>query len=498
VSKEPIPKQAPVSGLQPVAQGTAPLPWRPGELVAGKYQVVKLIGEGGVGFVVSAMHKELGEMVALKFLRPEARINGEIVARFSREARAAARIKSEYVARVFDVGSVDDGAPFIVMEYLEGDNLCDVLRERGPLSVRVAVEYVMQACEALSAAHAIGIVHRDIKPENLFLARRTRGLSLIKVLDFGISKVALTGSPFECELPMVQTLLPMGSPVYMSPEQIRASCNIDARTDIWSLGCVIFELLTGSAAFDAPSLTQLSATILEQSPPPLRFLRPDVPPELESVVLRCLEKEPSQRFRNVAELAVALYPFAPPRARISAERCRSALENSRLSQADFELPDAAPWSTDSDSSPPLPADTRPCRTSRPATITVKAPLNKPTRPALPRLAGAAGLALALLAAAYVVVRPRLEPGASPNAPAAAANTMRVGTELWIEEPAMPVPAASADTEAAHPPQPASGSAARTSVTPGGASSKSRGSPKRKPATPSRPREPTRDEFDPGF
>jgi serine/threonine-protein kinase len=342
VSKAEVANAAPESGYQTVSHEAINMPFQPGDVVAGKYEINDLIGTGGMGFVFSATHVELGEKVALKFLRPECTTNEELVGRFAREARASVKIKSEYVARVFDVGQLPDGAPFIVMEYLEGKDLFEVVREQGPLPIKVAVEYVMQACEALAVAHASGVVHRDIKPENLFLTQRAQGMDIVKVLDFGISKVALTGSAFEHKMPLVQTMMPMGSPVYMSPEQIRASKDIDARTDIWSLGCVLYELLTGTAAFDAPSLTQLSATILEQSAPPLRAMCPNAPLELEAIILRCLEKDPARRFHDVGELAIALYPFAPRRARISAERCCYVLKNAGLSDAEFELPSMNP------------------------------------------------------------------------------------------------------------------------------------------------------------
>ncbi len=280
--------------------------------------------------------------MALKFLKPEMLVNPEVVGRFAHEALAAVRIKSEHVARVFDVGSMPDGTPFIVMEFLEGRDLFDVVAQDGPQPIRRAVDYVLQACEALADAHACGVVHRDIKPENLFLLQRSEGIELIKVLDFGISKLALTGSAVESKVPLVRTMLPMGSPVYMSPEQIRASKDIDCRTDIWSLGCVLYELLTGSAAFDAPSLTQLSATILEQNPAPPSFSHPEIPVEVDAIVSRCLEKNPKDRFQNVAELALALYPWGPRRARVSAERCCLLLKVNGSSAAEFELPSVRP------------------------------------------------------------------------------------------------------------------------------------------------------------
>jgi serine/threonine-protein kinase len=314
------------------------VPFAVGDVVAGKYEVTGLLGTGGMGYVISARHLELGEMVALKFLRPEALAHAELVERFAREARAAAKIRSEHVANVFDVGTLPDGTPFIVMEYLAGKDLADYLHQEGALPIDVAVEYIMQACEALAAAHAHGIVHRDIKPENLFLTQQAQGMFLIKVLDFGISKTALPRGKRD----LVRTQMALGSPVYMSPEQIRRSDQVDARSDIWAIGCVLFELLTGVTAFDEPSLLELSAAILEREPVPLQTLRPDASEELEHVVLRCLQKNPEDRYQNVAELAVALYPFAPRRARISAERCYHMLKNAGIVSTELDLASAYP------------------------------------------------------------------------------------------------------------------------------------------------------------
>jgi serine/threonine-protein kinase len=342
-TKASSPGTSPPSGLVPLAeQDIVEMPFAPGEMVAGKYEIVGLIGSGGMGYVVAALHVELGELVALKFLRQEALAQEELVERFAREARAAVKIKSEYVARVMDVGSLPGGVPFIVMEHLEGKDLADVLAEQGRLPVRVAVEYMMQACEALASAHANGIVHRDVKPENLFLTRHAQSVDIIKVLDFGISKLALTSPASKGSRQFVRTMLPMGSPTYMSPEQIRSAGEVDARTDIWSLGCVLFELLTGTTAFDAPTLMQLSAAILEKEPTPLCDLLPDAPPELEAVLQRCLEKDVNKRYQNIAELAVALYPFAPRRARISAERCSYLLRDAGLPAAEIDFASVAP------------------------------------------------------------------------------------------------------------------------------------------------------------
>src|SRR5262245_57704100 len=319
---------------KPTSQGFT-MPFRAGDVVGGKYEIRKLIGVGNIGYVVSAFRTELGDEVAFKFLRPELTANHDLVARFAREARFAVRIKSEHVASVFDVGTLTNGVPFIVMERLEGCDLSRVISEKGRLPQEVALEYALQACEALASAHANGIVHRDVKPENMFLARLLDGRSIIKVLDFGISKVALTGS-FDNTVPLVRTIAPLGSPVYMSPEQIRASKDIDARADIWAMGCVLYELLTGRSAFDAPSLMQICAMILEKDPPSLRTVNPDVNAGIDAVVKQCLEKDPALRFQTVGELAVALAAFAPDHARVWAERSCYVLNHAEVPKAEPE------------------------------------------------------------------------------------------------------------------------------------------------------------------
>jgi serine/threonine protein kinase len=419
VSKAGVHKAAPQSGNQ-LAVEPVTMPFRIGEVIAGKYEILQLIGTGGMGFVVAANHIELGEKVALKFLRTDCLSNQELVGRFAREARASVKIKSEYVARVFDVGSLVNGAPFIVMEYLEGKDLYEVVHENGPLPVKTAVEYMMQACEALAVAHATGVVHRDVKPENLFLTKRATGMDIIKVLDFGISKVALTGSVFDSNIPLVKTMMPMGSPVYMSPEQIRASSDIDPRTDIWSLGCVLFELLTGHAPFEAPSITLLTATILEQAAPLLRSQCPAAPAELEAIVAKCLEKDPNRRYQDVGELAIALYPFAPSRSRVSAERCCYVLRSAGLSQATLELTSIHPASMDSsDIGVTLPGKTA-TRTTGPAAVSMKG-IQLPGSGRSKMYMGAAALAIvALLAVAWL--RPRAPaPIAAAASPAIAAT-----------------------------------------------------------------------------
>ncbi|HVY25174.1 MAG TPA: protein kinase [Polyangiaceae bacterium] len=428
----------PTSGLQPLSQEPLTVPFAVGDLIAGKYEVTGLLGSGGMGYVISARHTELGEMVALKFLRPEALAHDELVERFAREARAAAKIRSEHVANVFDVGTLEDGTPYIVMEYLAGKDLADYLHQEGALPISVAVEYVMQACEALAAAHAHGIVHRDIKPENLFLTRQAQGMAIIKVLDFGISKIALPRSKRD----LVRTQMALGSPVYMSPEQIRRSDQVDARSDIWAIGCVLFELLTGVTAFDEPSLLELSAAILEREPVPLQTLRPDASEELEEVVLRCLQKNPDQRYQNVAELAAALYPFAPRRARISAERCYHMLKNAGIVATELQLASAYPPPMSSGRITTTRSVPEAPRTTTPAAIDLtvtddEAPLApKKSR----KLALLAALAAAVAAGAFLLhAQGQSTPAAATAPQKGAALVTPPATAVAAPSPAVPLP-----------------------------------------------------------
>jgi serine/threonine-protein kinase len=330
---------------------------REGDVIDGKYQVERVLGVGGMGYVVAAKHVHLDEPVALKFLHTEFLTRPGVAERFTREAKAACKIKSEYVARVYDVG-MHEGAPFLVMDHLVGRDLFTVLLESGPLPVDAAVEYTMQTCAALAAAHSIGIVHRDVKPENLFLVEQ-QGLPTIKLLDFGISRTALTGLAFG-EVSRMTGAATLGTPLYMSPEQIRSSASADGRSDLWSLGIVLYELLTRMPAFQAESVSEVFAAILEQEPLPLRGLRPEVPPGLVEVLDRCLRKDPEERFQNAAELAAALLPFAPARALAVAERSFSTLgtpaphsvrmaaaasssdPSLRLSAGDLRVPSSSP------------------------------------------------------------------------------------------------------------------------------------------------------------
>jgi len=308
-----------------------------GQILGGKYRIDRILGAGGMGMVVAATHLQLDERIAIKFLLPEALRNPEAVARFGREAKAAVKIRGEHVARVIDVGTFENGAPYMVMEHLDGRDLSTLLHEQGALSPTDAVDAVLQACEALAEAHMLGIVHRDLKPANLFMVRRPDGTPSVKVLDFGISKLTHAGADHS----MTKTSAVMGSPLYMSPEQMTASRQVDARTDIWAIGVVLYELLTGRVPFSADTLPEICGLILTATPSAVRDYAPGVPDGLQTVVRRCLEKDRERRFANVSELAHALSPFGSRATSRSVERIARILGASNILDA-MPLSGAAP------------------------------------------------------------------------------------------------------------------------------------------------------------
>ncbi len=298
---------------------TIGLPFSVGDVIAGKYRVDKVLGAGGMGLVLAGYHVALDQRVAIKVLKPQALDNPEYVTRFGREARAAAKLRGEHVARVLDVGHLEGGLPYMVLEYLHGKDLSQIVKERGTLSVTETADYVLQACEAIAEAHRAGIVHRDLKPANLFVTKRHDGSTIVKVLDFGISKMARQEDSGPSEN-LTQTQTMIGSPHYMSPEQLKSARTVDARSDVWSLGGVLFKLLTGEPAFSGDSTAELCVAILMGEPRSMRELRPDVPEEMERVVLKCLAKDPEHRFQSVGELAAALAPFGPAESKQSVDR----------------------------------------------------------------------------------------------------------------------------------------------------------------------------------
>lgn len=306
---------------------------QPGEVIDGQYEVVRVLGEGGMGIVVEARDRELDRRVALKIVRRGLLDSDEAAQRFQLEARALASVHGPHAVRVFDVGRLADGTPYMVMEYLEGADLGAIGSERGPLPITLAVDWIVQACAGLAEAHRAGLVHRDLKPGNLFLARHGDGSELVKVLDFGVAK-SVAGGPA-----LTKDGFVLGSPDYMSPEQLQSSRTLDARTDVWALGAILYRLLTGRTPFLGGSLEQRLRAILADQRPPLSELRPEVPAGLEAVVDRCLIVDREQRMPSVAALARSLAPFASVGARELVGRI------ARLSgepAIEASAPDAAP------------------------------------------------------------------------------------------------------------------------------------------------------------
>jgi serine/threonine-protein kinase len=274
-------------------------PVRVGDVVAGKYRVERVLGAGGMGCVVAARHVELEQRVALKLLRPDA---GDVASasRLLLEAKAAVKLRGEHVARVFDVGRMPDGAPFLVMEYLEGRDLGAVVAAGGPLAPGLAALYMRQVCEGVAEAHAAGIIHRDLKPQNLFLTQRLDGSPCVKVLDFGISKMRGTEHAKLTAADMI-----VGSPAYMAPEQMTGR-EVDARSDVWALGASLYEICTGRCPYAEPTVAEQYAQIVAGPPPPPSRWVPGFPEELSRVILRCLARQPSERYASVVELGRAL------------------------------------------------------------------------------------------------------------------------------------------------------------------------------------------------
>ncbi len=317
---------------------------RAGDVIADKYRLERVIGAGGVGVVFAATHLALDQRVAVKLLQRAALGSDENLARFSREVKVLARLRSEHVARVMDAGLLPSGEPFMVLEHLEGEDLGAVLLARKRLPVGEAVDIVAEVCEGVSLAHGLGVIHRDLKPANVFLTKGPDGAPIAKVLDFGISKVR---DPAEGDSAVTRTLSVLGSPLYMAPEQIESATEASERSDVWSLGVILYELIAGKAPFDAPTLPLLCANICTGVPTPISHHVQGVPDALSAVLLRCIEKDPKARFGSVAELAQALAPFGGLIAREAARRATRIAESHGLLAP--EAPESAgrrwSWST---------------------------------------------------------------------------------------------------------------------------------------------------------
>ena len=441
------------------------LPLGPGELIAGKYRVERQLGDGGMGVVVAAVHVKLAERRAIKIMRPEIAVSAESTRRFLREAQAAARLKSEHVARVYDVDELDGGVPYMVMEYLDGADLAALLATTGALPVSEATLYIRQACEALAEAHAAGLVHRDIKPSNLFLTRRADGSPMIKVLDFGIAKAVMSDEAAKRSALTARGLL-LGTAHYMSPEQMEGAADIDARTDIWSLGVTLYELISGKLPFDADTFMKLYGLITEVDPRPLAEVLPDRPPELEALIHRCLAKHRDERPASAMELAEALRPFSPG-AVTDASPARDLVAAQARSRAPTEVAPAidAKAATSLD----MEVDTHARRaaplapTTPPSGEVDRAPLAQ--RPLAPRrvpIAAAVVFAVSA-AAALVVVRAGLSPSPSSSAepPPAAASPLPARGD--VAPPVDAGPSATAPLVEPAAPAPLAGSAAPSSA-----------------------------------
>jgi serine/threonine protein kinase len=326
-----------------------PIGVREGEVLAEKYVIGETIGAGAMGVVVAARHLLLDQKVAIKFLVPRAQEHPTSVARFMREARATARIRSEHVVRVLDVALLDTGVPYIVMEFLEGCDLAEWLRRRGPLPAEQACDFILQACDAVHEAHGLDIIHRDLKPPNLFVVHEASVVRTVKVLDFGISKMTeitpATIAPHEWAKYKERSVVTedrttIGSPHYMSPEQMESTRDVDPRTDVWALGVTLYELVTGRLPFDGATFLQVYSSIAAETPAHLRASLTCLAPGLAEVIIKCLERNRERRFASVNDLAMALVAFGSIRAPTYVERL--ARSGSRDVGASRQVEDATP------------------------------------------------------------------------------------------------------------------------------------------------------------
>ena len=438
-----------------------PIPAK-GSLLLGKYRVEGVVGVGGMGMVIAARHEHLNERVALKILLPTYANVAETRKRFQREAQAAYKLRSEHVCRVLDAGDLEDGTPFIAMEFLKGDDLAVLLRKNKRYPMTEAVDYLLQACEALGEAHANDIVHRDLKPANLVIITRKDGTHSLKVIDFGISKVSSQGSS------LTNTYGYLGSPSYSAPEQFASTRAMTASGDIWSLGIILYEMVAGATPFESPgdTLAEMATAITYDAPVPMTQRDPSIDPAFERVVLKCLEKDPANRHLRVRELAEALAPFAsaPPDdllARIRRHQPGRADGLSESAPHTSALPAApAHTSTVPLAAAPLAVGSAPVLPSIPppppgnTRYAVAVPTDPQVRPARQSIAVPATLAaMGIVATLAAVAAYRgAHPSAAPAGPSAAAL---VATAPAVVDPVIPAVASAAPPATVNAAPPAS-------------------------------------------
>jgi serine/threonine-protein kinase len=417
-------------------------------VIAGKYRIERTLGEGGMGVVLEATHVVLGQRVAVKLLHVELAAAPENKARFLREARIAAQLPPDHIARVSDVGETEGGEPYLVMELLTGRDLEGELSARGPLPVGAAVDLVLQACEGVAEAHAVGLIHRDLKPANLFLASRRGEPPVVKVLDFGLSKAFddRTGAA------LTQTATNFGTPAYMSPEQIRSAKYAEPRSDQHALGMILYEALTGRPPYQAESLTGLAVVISTAPPPSARAARPEVPAGVDAAIRRALAKAPADRFPSLAELAAAIAPFGGPQASAASARIAAILAP-KLPASALSSPPASRRAGDAKAHAPAgqgAAFVAPSNTHSPTTSDPRYPAALRRR--RPLIAAVAAGALAVAAAGIFALTRGSGDGASEGAPTATPEPPATAGEPTI------VPSATAE-----PPPPPTASASATAA-----------------------------------
>lgn len=422
-----------------------------GQTIVGKYQIVRTLGAGGMALVYEAVHVGLDRRVAIKMLAGAMVGNEPMAHRFRREARAIAQIQSPYVARVLDIDAFANGHPFIVLELLTGNDLGDEIDRRSALSIDEATDFVRQAAMGMSAAHTAGVVHRDLKPANIFLCNpvESDGRRVAKILDFGISKIVHDDD----DRRITRASEAFGTPHYMSPEQIRNARDVDARADVWALGVVLYECLTGRTPYEGEATEVIAAIVSEPVPSPRKH-NGAIPPQLEAVVMRALERTPSARFQTAAELADALTPWAPHLPVVaSAVPSRTPFKPLPLSELEAAPPSG---STGRDVAPSSAGARRPDRIATSMTLT-HAPA-APSRSARGKLWIALGGGTLLVAVVILAIgmgntpaTPRSPPIASPaSAPSAAPNVEAPPVKPpSIVQPELP-PAAAAHPAASTP------------------------------------------------